>query len=96
MNYTPCPIDTDHVQLNDDLMQLTEKIAQQVHETWAFNRVKDGWVFGDKRDDTLKTTPCLVPYSDLPESEKQFDRDTAVGTIKLICALGYKIKKGEL
>ena len=41
----------------------------------------------------LKTHPCLVPYEDLPEVEKAYDRDTAVGTLKLICKLGFKITK---
>lgn len=96
MDYNPYPINTDHIQLSEDLIDLTEAIAKQVHEIWGVGRVKEGWTYGETRNDKLKTTPCLVPYEDLPESEKQFDRDTAVGTIKLICALGYKIKKGEL
>ncbi len=93
--YQPTPVNTDHIVLSEELTQLTEEIAKQVHDIWALGRIKEGWTFGDKRDDSLKTTPCLVPYDELPESEKQYDRDTAIGTIKLICALGYKIVKQE-
>ena len=91
--YQPSPINTDSIELPEDLRQLTEEIAKQVHEIWAAGRTKEGWVYGETRNDELKTTPCLVPYEDLPDSEKQYDRDTATGTIKLICALGYRIEK---
>ncbi len=93
MNYNPCPINTDHIQLSDDLNQLIETIAKQVHETWAYNRVKDGWTYAKERNDKLKTTPCLVPYEQLPESEKEYDRRTAITTIKMIYALDYRIGK---
>ena len=95
MDYTPCPINTDHIQLSEDLTDLTEAIAKQVHEIWAVGRVKEGWTYGEARSDALKTTPCLVPYEALPESERQYDRDTAIGTIKLICALGYRLSKDD-
>lgn len=91
--YKPNPIDTSAVQLPDELLELTEKIAENVHENWSAGRIADGWTYGEKRDDRHKTTPCLVPYGKLPESEKEFDRVTALQTLKTIVALGYKIEK---
>lgn len=91
--YIPNPIDTSNIKLPQELMELTEKIAQNVHENWSAGRIADGWIYGKMRDDKKKTTPCLVPYSELTESEKQFDRITALETIKLIIALGYTIEK---
>lgn len=91
--YKPNPIDTSSVALSADLLELTEKIAENVHENWSAGRVAEGWTYGEKRDDVLKTTPCLVPYQDLPDSEKEYDRITALQTLKLIVALGYKIEK---
>lgn len=93
--YQPKPINTDDVVLTDELIDLTEKIAANVHEVWALGRVSEGWSYGEKRDDQLKQTPCLVPYDELPESEKQYDRDTAIETLKLIVSLGYKIERIE-
>lgn len=93
--YKPNPVDTNNIQLPDDLLGLTEKIAQNVHENWANGRVLEGWTYGEKRDDEKKTTPCMVPYSELPDSEKEFDRITAIQTLKTIIALGYKISKEE-
>lgn len=91
--YKPNPIDTSGIQLPDDLLELTEKIAENVHENWSFGRISEGWTYGAVRDDKNKTTPCLVPYSELTESEKEYDRVTAIQTLKLIVALGYRIEK---
>ena len=93
--YTPKPIETDHENLPAELLELTEMIAAQVHDIWAQGRIKEGWTYGEVRDDAKKTTPCLVPYDELPDSEKEYDRQTAMGTLKLILALGYRIEKSE-
>lgn len=91
--YQPKPIDTSHVRLSEDLLELTELIARNVHENWAVGRIAEGYVYGAVRDDKKKTTPCLVPYEQLSESEKEYDRVTAMETLKLITALGYRIGK---
>lgn len=91
--YKPNPIDTSKVELPDDLLELTEKIAENVHENWSIGRIASGWVYGETRNDEKKTTPCLVPYSELSDSEKEYDRVTALQTLKSIVALGYKISK---
>lgn len=91
--YNPKPIDTSDVVLSNELLELTEKIAENVHDVWATGRIEQGWIYGKERNDELKTTPCLVPYFDLPNSEKEYDRNTALETLKLIIKLGYKINK---
>ena len=90
--YIPHPIDTSDVELSDDLQELVEKMARNVHENWALGRLNDGWTLGPERNDALKQHPCLVEYDELPESEKDYDRQTAVATIKLIMKLGWTIK----
>lgn len=92
-NYTPQPIDTSDIKLSEELNELIEKMAKNVHEVWAQSRIEQGWTYGEERNDSLKTHPCLVPYEELPEIEKAYDRDTALGTLKLICKLGFKISK---
>ena len=91
MTYRPHPIDTSQVTLNDSIAPLTEQLAESSHDVWAAGRIREGWTHGPRRDDRLKTTPTLVPYSELPESEKEYDRATALGTLKAILALGYEI-----
>lgn len=92
MRYNPKPIDTSDVILPEDLLALTERIAENVHDVWAVGRIAEGWTFGPVRNDAKKETPCLVPYCDLPETEKEYDRNTAMETIKLIIELGYRIE----
>lgn len=89
--YIPQPIDTNGVALPDELMPLVEKMAKNVHEVWAETRIAQGWTYGEKRDDEKKTHPCLIAYEDLPEEEKEYDRNTCLGTLKLIMKLGFRI-----
>lgn len=91
--YTPEPIDTSTITLSEDLIDLIESIAKNVHDVWALQRINEGWTYGEKKSSDLKQTPLLVPYEDLPESEKEYDRNTAYETLKLIIKLGYRIKK---
>lgn len=91
--YTPKPIDTTDIELPAALNQLVEQMAKNVHEVWAQTRIAQGWSYGAKRDDAKKTHPCLVPYEELPEEEKVYDRQTSIGTLKLIMKLGFKIEK---
>ena len=91
--YMPQPVDTSMVELTKELLQLTEVMASNVHDIWARGRMAEGWTWGPKRDDARKEHPCLVPYSELPDSEKEYDRNTAIETMKLILSLGYRIEK---
>ncbi len=93
MAYIPKPIDTGSVQLDDELKRLTELLAENTHDVWAAGRLNEGWSLGPDRNDRLKTNPCLVPYDELPESEKEYDRQTAMETLKAIITLGYKITR---
>ena len=89
--YIPQPIDTTDVKLPEELEQLVEQMSKNVHEVWAETRIRQGWTYGAERNDELKTHPCLVPYEELPEEEKEYDRNTSVETLKLIMKLGFKI-----
>ncbi len=91
--YIPHPLDTEDMVLPEEINALVELLAQNNHDIWAAERIRQGWSYGTKRDDEKKETPCLVPYEELPESEKNYDRNTAVGVLKHILALGYKIEK---
>lgn len=91
--YTPSPIDTTQIVLPTDVVGLTEQLAENAHDVWAAQRIAQGWTYGAKRDDARKQHPCLVHYADLPESEKEYDRATAIQTLKVILSLGYAITK---
>ena len=93
--YIPHPVDTADIQLPEELEPLAEEMAKNVHEVWAETRIRQGWKYGRQRDDEKKTHPCLVPYSELPEEEKEYDRNTSVSTLKLITKLGFRIVKAN-
>lgn len=94
-DYNPHPIDLDDVELNTDLLDLREAIAENAHEVWADQRQEEGWTYGPMRDDQKKLHPDMLPYTQLPESEKEYDRRMAFDTIKLMKKLGYDIIKHE-
>lgn len=91
--YTPHPIDTSDIELPEELMPLVEALSRNVHEVWSQTRISQGWAYADHRDDTAKKHPCLVPYEQLSEEEKDLDRRTSTETLKFILKLGFKIRR---
>ena len=96
MTYIPRPISTSGVELDPDLDELVERLAESNHDHWARQRIGEGWSYGPERDDRAKTHPGLVPYDQLSESEKDYDRITVVETLKAIIAEGYVIRRREV
>ena len=91
--YEPSPIGLDDVELSENLTELQEAIAENAHEIWAKNRRDQGWSYGPERNDQKKETPDMIPYCNLPESEKLYDREMAMQTLKLVKKLGWELKK---
>jgi hypothetical protein len=91
--YRPVPLDTSHVQLTEELTQLIEILAERAHDTWAAARFKTGWEYGPHRDDSAQRHPCLVPYADLSEAEKDIDREVVMATVTMILAHGYELRR---
>lgn len=91
--YQPKPENTDDIVLSAEIRALAETLARNTHEVWAEGRIREGWTYGPVRNDEKRKTPCLVPYEELPESEKEYDRNTSLETLRLIVKLGYKIVK---
>jgi hypothetical protein len=94
-DYCPRPLPTDHIELDDALSELVELLAENAHEIWAHQRMTDGWSFGSERCDASRCHPCLIPYSELPESEKAYDRQAVIGTVRAVLALGFVIRRPE-
>lgn len=89
--YTPLPLDTAAIRLPPELLSLQEKLAEHIHDVWSLSRIEQGWTYGPSRNDVQRQHPCLLPYSQLPESEKLLDRKTAFETLAAIVSLGWKI-----
>ncbi len=91
--YIPQPIDTSTVELPEEILDLAEVLSKNIHEVWAKQRIDDGWEYGEKRNDRLKQHPGIIPYEELSEAEKVYDRNTAMETLKVISKLGFTIKE---
>ena len=89
--YEPQPIDVSEFPLEGELLELIDAIAENNHEIWAKDRKKEGIVYGPVRDE--KHNPDMLPYSDLPKTERDYDRKAAQGILELVQRLGYKIEK---
>lgn len=89
--YIPCPIDTSQITLPAGLSDIAEQLGKHIHDVWSQQRLAEGWRYGNERNDELKEHPCLVPYEELPESEKEYDRHTAFETIRFLLSQGYQI-----
>lgn len=87
--YEPHPINVDSIPLDEDLEEIIEAIAENAHDIWAEKMMKDGWTYGKERDEVKKQDPCILPYTALPDDEKEYDRQMAYNTIKLVKKLGY-------
>lgn len=94
-DYQPKPIDTSKVELPAEIQEIGEMLAKNTHENWSAQRLADGWTWGPVRDDTRRHHPDLVPYEELPEEEKEYDRITARETLKVLLAMGFEIRKTE-
>ena len=93
--YVPTPISTKGFALPPELYDLVEHLAENNHDHWARQRIREGWTYGPKRNDTLKTHPDLIPYANISENEKEYDRTSVIETLKVILTLGYKIVQGQ-
>ncbi len=93
ITYRPELVDLQNVDLPHGIEELREAIAENAHDRWALERQSESWTYGHKRDDSKLETPDMVPYAQLPESEKQYDRIMAENTLKLLISMGYKIEK---
>lgn len=82
-----------NITLPEELQQLTELMAENVHNVWMNARREQGWTYGSERNDKLKQHPSLVPYSQLSEEEKDYDRNTSLETIRFILDNGFEIIK---
>ena len=91
--FVPKPIATTGIDLPSELHDLVECLAENNHDQWAKQRIAEGWTYGPERNDS--TNPDLVPYADLLEGEKEYDRISVLETLKAIIALGYEINRRD-
>ncbi|XP_075894426.1 ryanodine receptor 2 [Nelusetta ayraudi] len=91
VTFTPTPADLSKVVFPPQLEDIREKMAENIHELWAMDRIDLGWTYGPVRDEVKKQDACLVEFSKLPELERSQNIQMAEDTIKTLLALGFYI-----
>ncbi|KYO28312.1 ryanodine receptor 3 isoform C [Alligator mississippiensis] len=95
-SFIPCPIDTSQIVLPLHLEKIRDKLAENIHELWGMNKIELGWTYGKVRDDNKRQHPCLVEFSKLPETEKNYNLQMSTETLKTLLALGCHIVHSNL
>uniref|UniRef100_A0A8C3IPA6 Ryanodine receptor 3 n=1 Tax=Chrysemys picta bellii TaxID=8478 RepID=A0A8C3IPA6_CHRPI len=95
-SFIPCPIDTTQIVLPLHLEKIRDKLAENIHELWGMNKIELGWTYGKIRDDNKRQHPCLVEFSKLPETEKNYNLQMSTETLKTLLALGCHIVHANL
>jgi len=68
-----------------------EVMSEMEHGRWNVERLRAGWRLGPKRDSTNKITPYLVPWKELPEGIKKWDRDAVRNWPKVFAQAGLEV-----
>jgi hypothetical protein len=72
-----------------------ERLAEMEHGRWNIERLLAGWTWGESREEAAKTSPCLVPWSELPDEVKQWDLQAVARIPELLAKAGYEVYRPE-
>ncbi|XP_030299704.1 ryanodine receptor 3 isoform X4 [Sparus aurata] len=90
-SFIPTPVETGQVVMPLHLEKVRDKLAENIHELWGMNKIELGWSYGKIRDDNKRQHPCLVDFSKLPETEKNYNLQMSTETLKTLLALGCRV-----
>ncbi|XP_043961667.1 ryanodine receptor 3 isoform X1 [Gambusia affinis] len=89
--YKPAPLELSDVKLTPGQEVLVDKLAENAHNVWAKDRIKQGWTYGIQQDVKSRRNPRLVPYALLDERTKKSNRDSLREAIRTMVGYGYDI-----
>ncbi|XP_067335763.1 ryanodine receptor 3-like isoform X13 [Channa argus] len=90
-SFIPTPVETSQIVMPLHLEKVRDKLAENIHELWGMNKIELGWSYGKIRDDNKRQHPCLVDFSKLPETEKNYNLQMSTETLKTLLALGCRV-----
>ncbi|XP_042244104.1 ryanodine receptor 3-like isoform X8 [Thunnus thynnus] len=90
-SFIPTPVETSQIVMPPHLENVRDKLAENIHELWGMNKIELGWSYGKIRDDNKRQHPCLVDFSKLPETEKNYNLQMSTETLKTLLALGCRV-----
>ncbi|XP_049339322.1 ryanodine receptor 3 isoform X1 [Astyanax mexicanus] len=95
-SFIPIPVNTAEIVLPPHLENVRDKLAENIHELWGMNKIELGWTYGKIRDDNKRQHPCLVDFSKLPETEKNYNLQMSTETLKTLLALGCHVAQVQV
>ncbi|XP_076604100.1 ryanodine receptor 3 isoform X7 [Chaetodon auriga] len=90
-SFIPTPVETSQIVMPPHLEKVRDRLAENIHELWGMNKIELGWSYGKIRDDNKRQHPCLVDFSKLPETEKNYNLQMSTETLKTLLALGCRV-----
>uniref|UniRef100_A0A673ZP97 Ryanodine receptor 3 n=1 Tax=Salmo trutta TaxID=8032 RepID=A0A673ZP97_SALTR len=90
-SFIPTPVDTSQIVLPPHLDNVRDRLAENIHELWGMNKIELGWCYGKVRDDNKRQHPCLVDFTKLPETERNYNLQMSSETLKTLLALGCHV-----
>uniref|UniRef100_A0A672KZ94 Ryanodine receptor 3 n=1 Tax=Sinocyclocheilus grahami TaxID=75366 RepID=A0A672KZ94_SINGR len=90
-SFIPKPVDTSQIGMPPHLEKVRDRLAENIHELWGMNKIELGWCYGKIREDNKRQHPCLVDFSKLPETERNYNLQMSTETLKTLLALGCHV-----
>ncbi|KAI2654040.1 Ryanodine receptor 2 [Labeo rohita] len=90
-SFIPKPVDTSQIVMPPHLEKVRDRLAENIHELWGMNKIELGWSYGKIREDNKRQHPCLVDFSKLPETERNYNLQMSTETLKTLLALGCHV-----
>ncbi|MFT7807285.1 ryanodine receptor 2 isoform X1 [Arapaima gigas] len=90
--YKPAPMDLSHVKLSSTQEAMVDKLAENAHNVWARDRIRQGWTYGIQQDVKNRRNPRLVPYALLDERTKKSNKDSLREAVRTLLGYGYNLE----
>jgi hypothetical protein len=86
--WQPTPLNLDGVRLSQDVLAISERLAENSHDVWAIGKFK-------QFEGTSNTHPDLIPYDSMTDAQKEYDRKASTDTLKFLTLCGYNFVKKQ-
>ncbi|KAK1794494.1 hypothetical protein P4O66_011363, partial [Electrophorus voltai] len=90
--YKPSPMDLSHIKLASTQEAMVDKLAENAHNVWARDRIRQGWTYGIQQDVKNKRNPRLVPYALLDDRTKKSNKDSLREAVRTLLGYGYNLE----
>ncbi|XP_054103986.1 ryanodine receptor 2 isoform X22 [Callithrix jacchus] len=90
--YKPAPMDLSFIKLTPSQEAMVDKLAENAHNVWARDRIRQGWTYGIQQDVKNRRNPRLVPYTLLDDRTKKSNKDSLREAVRTLLGYGYNLE----